>query len=163
MTGTIILIVALLVIAMALIVVEICTPTFGLLGVVALGCVVWAVYLCYEINSVLGLVMTIAMVVAMPAYIIAAVKILPKTPLGTRLHLRREVAPSGEATPEAATLDELIGRTVTTETVLRPSGMIRVDDKRVVAHAESGLIEKGMEVKIIRATGMHVVVKEVES
>ena len=87
MPGTLLLIVVLLLAAMALIVVEICTPTFGVLGLAALGCVGWAVYLAYTVNGVFGLVMVIAVVVCFPIYIIAAVKILPKTPLGNRLHL----------------------------------------------------------------------------
>ncbi|MHC4294376.1 MAG: NfeD family protein [Planctomycetota bacterium] len=163
MAGTIVLIVVLLLIAMAMIVVEICTPTFGLLGVAAAGCVVWALYLSYSINGVFGLVMTIVMIVCFPIYIVAAVKTIPKTPLGKRLHLGRKRVDSGEGTPEAEALSNLVGRKIKTETVLRPSGMIRIDGMRVVAQAESGLIEKGAEVEIIRATGMNVVVREVES
>lgn len=162
MTGTVLLIVVLLLAAMAMIVVEICTPTFGVLGLAALGCIGWAVYLAYTINGVFGLVMVIAVFVCFPIYIIAAVKILPKTPLGNLLHLGRDKTPPGEGTPEVDMLVRLVGRITTAETTLRPSGTVRIDDKRIIAQAESGMIEQGEEVKVIRAAGTHVVVRKVQ-
>jgi len=163
LTETILLIVVLVVVAMALIVVEICTPMFGLLAVLALGAVGWAVYLCYSINGVAGIVGTIVAIVALPVYSVAAVKIIPKTPLGRRLRLRRARVARGQGTPEASDLGKYVGRTTTARSILRPSGVVRLDGKRLVAQAESGLIEKGKTVKVIRATGTHVVVREVES
>jgi len=163
MAGTLILIIVLLLAAMALIVVEICTPIFGLLGVLAVGAAGWAVYLAWETHSLFGLVMTIAVLVGLPVYTVAAVKIIPKTGLGRRLHLGRDKIAPGEGTPEAAALASLVGREAPAETVLRPSGTIRIDGKRIIAHAESGMIEKGTEVRIIRAAGNHVVVRPVES
>ena len=47
------------------------------------------------------------------------------------------------------------------ETTLRPSGAIRIDKKRVIATAETGFIEEGATVKIVKAVGMNVVVREV--
>ena len=160
---TILLIVVLIVAAMALIVAEICTPTFGLLAVLAVAGVGWALYLCYTIDPVVGIVATVVVVVLLPAFAIAAVKIIPKTPLGRRLALRREPTPPGQGTPEAEDLGRFVGRRTTAETILRPSGTVRVDGHRIVAQAESGMIEKGRTVKIIRAAGTHVVVREVES
>ena len=162
MGGTILLIVVLLLIAMILIVMEVCTPMFGLIGLLALGCVGWAVYLGYTINGFFGLVMTVASLVALPIYIVATVKILPKTSLGHLLHLGKTRTPPGEGTPEADMLSQLVGRTTTAETILRPSGMIRIDGNRIVAQAESGMIEKGENVEVIRATGMGVIVRQVK-
>jgi len=162
MAGTLILIVVLLLAAMALILVEICTPMFGLLGLIAIGCAAFAVYLAYTINGVFGLVMTIVTVVGLPIYIVAAVKVLPATPLGRRLHLGRDPAASGEGTPEANELADLVGRSTIAETTLRPSGTVRIGGRRFVAQAESGMIEKGQPVTIIRAAGTHVVVRKAE-
>ena len=164
MAGTIMLIVVLLLAAMALIVVEICTPFFGMLGAVALGCVAWAVYLGWStFGGVVGLVMVMAAIVALPIYIVTAVKVLPKTPLGRRLFLARKRSSAGEGTPEAEDLADLVGRTTMAETTLRPSGTIRIDHRRIIAQAESGMIEKGDQVKVIRAAGTHVVVRKAES
>jgi membrane-bound serine protease (ClpP class) len=160
---TVLLIVVLLLVGLALIIVEICTPTFGVLALLAIGCVAGAVYLCYRVNSALGLFATVAAVLLLPTYAIVAAKVIPKTALGRRLGLRRERAERGEGTPEADDLGRFVGRTTVAESILRPSGVIRVDGRRVIAQAESGLIAKGQAVKIIRAAGTHVVVRKVES
>jgi len=163
MLADILLIIVLVLAAMALIVTEICTPTFGLLGLVAIGALAWAVYICWTISEVLGIVAAIVAVVCTPIFIVIAVKIIPKTPLGRRLALRRARAVPGGGTPEAEDLQRLVGRETTAETLLRPSGTIRIDGRRLVAQSESGLIEKGAAVRIIQAAGTHVIVRKVES
>lgn len=155
------MIVVLLLTAMVLIVAEICTPFFAMLATLAIIAAGVAVYLAWAIHPLFGLVLGVVTIVGLPIYAIAAVRILPRTILGRKLYLRRAVAPPGEATPEAETLSDLVGRRTTAETLLRPSGMIRIDGRRIVAQSESGLIEKGEEVTIVSAAGSHVVVRQV--
>jgi len=160
--GTILLILVLLVGALVLFAAEICTPTFGLLAVAAVGCLVGAVYLCFTISPVLGVVAIVALVFLIPAYLWAMIKYLPRTALGRILQLRAQSKDPGEGTPDATELDALLGRTAVAETTLRPSGAIRIDEKRVIATAETGFIKEGATVKIIKAVGMNVVVREVD-
>jgi membrane-bound serine protease (ClpP class) len=160
---TLLLVVVLIVAAMILIVVEICTPTFGVLAVAAIAAVGWAVYLCYTINGVAGLVATISAPILMLVYTVAAVRTLPKTSLGRKIGLRRDAVAAGEGTPEAGDLGRFVGRVATAETLLRPSGFVRIDGRRIVAEAETGLIEKGRQVKVIRAGGTSVIVRKVEA
>jgi membrane-bound serine protease (ClpP class) len=160
---TVFLIIVLVLVALALIVVEICTPTFGTLALVALAALAWGVYLAFTLSSVFGIVMIVALVLTMPVFLYWAVKVLPNTALGRRLALRKKPADPGEGTPEADDLAGLVGVQTTAETVLRPSGTIRVEGRRIVAQAEGGFIEKGAAVRIVRAAGTHVVVRQVES
>ena len=160
--GTLVLIAVLFLAVMVLIIVEICTPFFGLLGVVAVALACLAVYLAYGVHPLFGLVLGVAALIGLPIYTIVAVKILPGTALGRKLHLHRAQAAPGEATPEADKLSRLVGRKTKAETLLRPSGMIRVDGDRIVAQAESDMIAKGEEVEIVRAAGNHVVVRRIE-
>jgi len=146
-----------------LIVAEICTPMFGLLALLAVVCAGGGVYLCYTIDGVVGIVATVVALVGLPAYAVAAVRILPRTALGRALFLKRDAARRGEGTPEADELSRFVGKTTTAESVLRPSGTVRIDGKRIVAQAESGMIEKGQKVKVVRATGTNVVVRRVET
>ena len=162
MIQTILLIIVLILAALALIVVEICTPTFGVLGVAALGCLIGAAYAAFTISPVFGFVLIAVFVVGMPVFLYWAVKVIPNTPFGQRLALRRKPAACGEGTPEADGLARLVGIETTADTVLRPSGTVRVEGRRIVAQAESDFIEKGAKVKIIRAAGTHVIVREVE-
>ena len=160
--GTILLILALLVGSLVLLAAEICTPTFGLLAVAGVGCLVGVVYLCFTITPVLGVVAIVALVFLIPLYLWAMIKYLPRTPLGRVLQLRALRKDRGEGTPDAAELEALLGRTAVAETTLRPSGAIRVDERRIIATAETGFIKEGATVKIIKAVGMNVVVREVK-
>lgn len=156
------MIIVLLVGALLLFAVEICTPTFGVLAVAALACLAGAVYLCFGVNPTFGIMMIVALVFIIPAYLWAAIKYLPKTPLGRILQLRAERKDPGEGTPDAAELESLVGRTAVAETTLRPSGAVRIDHRRIIASAETGFVEKGATVEIIKAVGMNVVVREVK-
>ena len=163
MIQTILLIIVLILAALALIVVEICTPTFGVLGVAAFACLVGAVYAAFSISPAFGIVLIAALIVGMPVFLYWAVKVIPNTPFGQRLALRRKPVAGGEGTPEAQDLARLVGTETVADSVLRPSGTVRVEGRRIVAQAESDFIEKGAKVKIIRAAGTHVIVREVES
>lgn len=155
------LILVLLVGSLVLFAAEICTPTFGLLALAAVGCLVGAVYLCFTVSPALGVTVIVALVFLIPAYLWAMIKYLPRTALGRVLQLGTRTRDPGEGTPDAAELEALLGRTAVAETTLRPSGAIRAGDKRIIATAETGFIEEGATVKIIKAVGMNVVVREV--
>jgi membrane-bound serine protease (ClpP class) len=157
--GTVALIVILLVAAMFLIAAEIYTPVFGILIAAAIACCVGAVITAWTIDDVVGLLVLLCVLVGMPVYTVFAVKILPKTALGRRIHLTRSDVDPGEGTPESDNLQKLIGQTTIADTVLRPSGVIRIDGRRIVAQAESGMIERGEEVTVIRSAGNRLIVR----
>jgi len=159
---TILLIVVLVLGAMALIVAEICTPTFGVLALAALAAMIWACWLAFTLDAVFGIVMIVGLLIGMPVFIYHAVSILPKTALGRHLALRKTQARQGQGTPEGDLLQEFVGRSAQAETTLRPSGTIRIDDRRIVAQAESGMIEKGERVTILKACGTYVLVRKAD-
>ena len=137
-------------------------PAFGLLVLLGLGALGAAVWFCFGLSSVAGLVLLLSLIVIVPVYLTMLVKLLPKTPLGKRLFLRRARSAEADATPEADEHDAMVGREAVAETTLRPSGAIRIDGRRTIAVAETGMIEKGARVRVVRATGSNVVVREVE-
>ncbi|MDY7011562.1 MAG: NfeD family protein [Planctomycetota bacterium] len=156
------IIIVLIIAALVLFLLEICTPTFGVLAAMGVAALVAAVWLCFTLSSVAGMVLLIILLVTVPIYLVFLVRFLPRTPLGRKLFLKKASDPSS-ATPEAEDNETLIGKTGLAESLLRPTGAIRIDGRRVIATAESGMIEKGEKVKVIRATGMNVVVRREES
>jgi len=155
---TIWLIVALLVAGLVLIFVEILTPTIGILIAVGLAAFAGALWQCYTLSPIAALVMLISLVIVVPIYLTILVKWLPRSPLGKRLFLRK-AAKAGTGVPEADRNEALVGKTGVAESLMRPAGAIRIEGRRVIASAESGVIEKGQKVKVIRAEGMNVVVR----
>ncbi|MGM0805489.1 MAG: NfeD family protein [Bacillota bacterium] len=58
---------------------------------------------------------------------------------------------------------DLTGRIGVTATTLRPSGSLKLDDEFIDVVTEGSYIEKGTPVKIIKASGGRVVVREIEN
>jgi membrane-bound serine protease (ClpP class) len=155
-------IVGLIIVAMILLLFEVLTPSFGMLLVLGLAAMAGAAWLGYTISPALGLVLVLATLVGVPAYFAVVIRILPRTSVGRRLFLGRRREPEGGGTPEAAEYAALVGKTGRAETLLRPAGAIRVGGVRYIALSESGIIQKGQTVKVIRAAGMNVIVRRAE-
>jgi membrane-bound serine protease (ClpP class) len=107
----------------------------------------------------LGIVVAIVMV---PTLLITAYRILPKTRFGRRVILAPPVRERGEAIPDTAELVKLLGQTGQVVTPLRPVGMCMFAGRRVESVAESGYIQKGTVVKVIRVEGTQLTVRATE-
>ena len=141
---------------------EILTPMFGLLAAAGIAALVAAVWLTFRISGGWGVVSAIVAVLVTPVYAYYLVKYLPRSGLGRRLFLPKADRGRGEGLPEASARQALVGKTGTAETTLRPTGAVRVDGKRVIASAESGMIERGAAVRVIRASAMEIIVRRAE-
>lgn len=157
------LIAILLVAAAVLLLVEVLTPTLGLLGAAALLAMGGAIYIAFALNTWLGMLILGACMLGTPTYLYFAVKLLPNSPVGKRLFLRAAPDATNDATPESGELHTLIGKQGQAATTLRPSGEVTVDGKRYDARAEFGMIESGRAVKVVRAGGTDVVVRELDN
>jgi membrane-bound serine protease (ClpP class) len=163
MAAAIVYIVLLIVAALVLILVEILTPTFGTLGVLAVIALGGAVWQAFSLHPAAGWGVLIGMVFFLPAYLAILIRWLPRGPLGRRgVFLGKVDAGAGAGTPDAETHESLLGKVGRTETSLRPSGAVRLEGNRVMASAESGLIDKGQWVRVVDASGMNVVVRPCE-
>ena len=163
MGQSILLILALLIAAMLLFAAEVCTPMFGVLAGAGAACLAGMVYFCFKLSPALGVVAVVLMIFFVPTYLWVMGKYLPRTAIGRRLQLGGQKKPAGEGTPDVAEQELLVGKIALAETILRPSGAIRVEGKRMHATAETGFIPRGATVKIIKAVGMNVVVRQVPS
>lgn len=159
MTAQIGYIIALLVAGLLCFLLEIITPTFGILAVMGVGALIGAIYSAFTINAAWGLGTLTGVLVFVPIYLVYAVRLLPKMPISRRLFLKKAPTGTGQATPEAPEHARLVGQIGTAETDLRPSGAVRIGGKRYIAAAESGMIEKDEKVRVTKARGMDVIVR----
>ena len=141
---------------------EICTPSFGLLGVSAAVCLGAAVWKCFTISSVLGIIALAVMIVGLPIYLSLLVRLLPKLPIGRRLMLRKIEGAAGSGVPDADEYETFIGAEGVTSSTLRPSGIITVKGQRLVATAESGFLPDDTPIRVIGSTGMNLVVRRID-
>jgi membrane-bound serine protease (ClpP class) len=156
------IILLLLVAAMVLAFLEILTPSFGLLAVGAVGTLIGAIFMGFSYASWMGYLTLAASAVLGPVYVTFLVRLLPKTPLGKRMFLSKAQDATGQGTPEADTYDKMIGKKGTAATLLRPGGMVQVDNKRLPAHAETGIIEKDTPVVVVGADSMNIIVRKAD-
>jgi hypothetical protein len=96
------------------------------------------------------------------AFLIA--RFLPKVPYANRLLLAPPEQPAGaaeSALPGASEAASLLGAIGTTNTPLRPAGVVRFADKFVDVVSDGGFIPAGARVQVITVEGTRIVVKEV--
>ena len=149
------------VLAGGLIVLELFIPSQGILSILAAASLIYGIVQCFLVSQLLGLIVTVVTVAALPVFIIAMVRIWPDTWIGKQVAIRRaQKAVPGGSIPDAGKLDKLLGQSGQTITDLRPVGAVMFGQDRVDCVAEAGQIENGSEVTVIRVEGVRVVVRE---
>ncbi len=159
MTPDLIGAILLIVLAAVLVLMEILTPSMGILSLLAALVAAAGVYFSFEVSNTVGYVMIAVCAIGTPMLVILGMKFLPDTFIGKKIFLRRAPDATADACPIADELAHLVGKIAVADTELRPSGIIHVDGKRYDARSEYGLIAKGTPVDIIRAAGTDVVVR----
>jgi len=86
------------------------------------------------------------------------VRFLPETRLWRNLSLQTEMS-SSKGHVASVDLSFAIGRTGFAESVLRPSGIVRIDGARMDAISQGGYIQAGTKVKVLRLEGGSIVVE----
>ncbi|MFU8894336.1 MAG: NfeD family protein [Luteolibacter sp.] len=153
------LIILLFIIGILCIVAEVLVPG-GILGGVGVllmfgGCVL--AFTRYDVGG--GL---IALAAALAVTIVALTvefKILPKTKLGRRAFLEKQI--SGSSSIYGVEARELIGKTAEALTKLTPSGYVRIDGQRYEAFSQSGQIDVGTELRVVGSDNFRLIVSPI--
>ncbi len=143
----------------ALLVAEVFIPSFGLLSIGSLACLVGGVTIFFHHSPMAGWIGVVMAVVMVPSLLITAYKILPRTRFGKQVILAPPVRDRGDAIADTPELAKLIGRTGRVLTTMRPVGMCDFDGRRVECVAERGYLQKENRVKVIRVEGTQVTVR----
>ncbi|MBI1850794.1 MAG: hypothetical protein HYR85_10660 [Planctomycetes bacterium] len=151
-------------VGLAFIVAEILFTSFGLLAVLALGCLVGSVVFAFRESSALGFSILGGAVLAVPVTILLGFKLLPKTPIGRALILDAAKVDHGNAFPTTGGDHRLlVGKVGVAQSALRPAGVVEIDGSRVDVVTEGEMIAKGARVRVIHAEGSRIVVEETET
>jgi membrane-bound ClpP family serine protease len=149
--------------AAALLVTEVFVPSGGLISILSLACVVGGVAIFFRHSIVAGWVGIGIAVVMIPSCVIFAYKIFPKTRFGKHVLLAPPQRKHGDAIPDTEELKKLLGAVGTVVTPMRPVGMCDFSGQKVECVAESGYVEKGRQVKVIRVESTQVTVRVIET
>lgn len=146
----------LLLIGLALIVLELLFPSFGVLGIGAALALLAAIVLAFRVSHSTGISVLISTAVLVPAAVLLGMKLLPKSPLG------KVLVAQGPSFTDAAAVDrrdrELLHREGVAENLLRPVGTALFEGRRVDVTTRGEAIEAGSRVRVIEVEGNRVVV-----
>jgi membrane-bound serine protease (ClpP class) len=145
----------------ALLVAEVFVPSGGLISICSLACLIAGVAIFFRAGTAAGWIGVAIAVVMIPAVLIAAYKIFPKTRFGKSVVLSPPQRETGDAVPDTGQLEHLLGCTGVVITPLRPVGMCDFSGRRVECVAESGYVDKGGKVQVIGVQSTQVTVRAV--
>jgi membrane-bound serine protease (ClpP class) len=143
----------------ALLVAEVFIPSFGILILCSLACLVGGVWLFFQHSPAAGWIGVVVAVVMVPSLLVTAYRVLPKTRFGKRVILSPPAPARGTAIADAPELEQLVGHTGRALTTMRPVGMCDLDGRRIECVAENGYLQKDKKVKVIRVEGTQVTVR----
>lgn len=146
----------------ALIVAEVFVPSGGLITLCAIGCLSGGVAIFFSRSTAAGWTGVAIAVVMIPSVLVGAYKIFPKTRFGKRVLLMPSQRQQGDAIPDMAELKELLGAAGTVITPMRPVGMCDFSGRRLECVAESGYVEKGSRVKVIKVESTQLTVRVIQ-
>jgi len=142
-----------------LLIAEVFVPSGGLLTVCAVACVAGGIVLFFQYSIMAGWVGIAVALVLIPTVLIISYKIFPKTRFGRAVTLTPPVRSRGDAVPDTDRLAELLGKTGVVKTPLRPVGTCDFSGRRLECVAESGYVEAGKQVEVIRVQGTQLTVR----
>lgn len=162
MDGWLVFAVFLYFVAAMLIVTEVFVPSGGLISIAALACVAGALAIFFNHGKQAGLIGVGTAAIMIPTVIIIAYKIFPKTKFGKSVILIPPDRTAGDAIADTRQLKELLGSTGIVTTDLRPVGTCEFDGKRIECVAESGFIDKGKKITVIKFESTQLTVRETD-
>jgi len=145
-----------------LIVAEVLIPSAGVLSICATACLVGGVWLFFRHSATAGWIGVVVAVLMVPSLLVVAYRVLPSTRFGRQVLLAPPVRDRGDAISDTAELLKLPGRTGHVLTPMRPVGMCAFTGRKIECVAESGYVEKGKTVRVIRVDGTQVTVRIVD-
>jgi membrane-bound ClpP family serine protease len=142
----------LFVLALVIFVIDLMIPSGGILiGVTAL-LAIGSIYCAFLHSVSTGIWMIIATCLSMPLMFWLFLEVWPRTPMGKKLIV--EPSPAEEFVwsdaGEAGEGKALLGTIGLTLAELLPSGLVQIGEKTFEAFSETGPIEKGVQVKVMR-------------
>jgi membrane-bound serine protease (ClpP class) len=148
-------VIILLVVGSVLILLETVLPGM-IAGVIGVGCLVAGIVIAYvDHGPSLGNRVLLGVTAGLVALGVLWIRFFPHSRLGQAFVSRQAIGGLDVERPE------LLHKTGTALTILRPSGIAQIDGRRVDVVADGTLIEKGATVKVVAVEGLRVVVRAV--
>ncbi len=153
--------IALLGIGFIAIFIELFVPAAGVIGAAGIICMIVATVLAYIHHGTrAGTALLTAFLLGTPFVIWVGLKAFPKTFVGRKLILKEsQTRDVGYTSYTSERYEGLVGKEGIAVTMLRPSGMVRIEDSKYSVVTRGELIDKGDPVEVIKVEGSRIVVR----
>ncbi len=145
-----------------LIIAEVFLPSGGLLSVCVAACLTGGLIIFFQHSIAAGIAGVVIAFVMIPSVLVGAFKVLPKTRFGKSTTLEPPKRDLGDGIPDTERLKGLVGAIGIVLTPLRPVGTCDFNGQRVECVAESGYVEKGKKVQVIKVESTQLTVRVVK-
>ncbi|MBL8892611.1 MAG: hypothetical protein JNL67_21725 [Planctomycetaceae bacterium] len=136
---------------LVVIVLEMLLPSAGVLFVLSVLLAIAAVVFAFMHSLYLGAAMVVILAISMPGLFALFSRIWPHTPLGKKLIISAPTPDSVMPPSDKETgLGQLKGEKAEVLSPMLPTGSVRIGDKTLVATSETGAIEVGQWVRVVR-------------
>ena len=151
----------LLLVGIILVILETLLPSGGILAILAAASLIGAVALGFMQSQTTGWLVLLAVLICVPILVLLGLKALPSTPFGRKMILaesQQDKDARGRAGVDDENFELLKGKSGTTITALRPSGIAEIDGKRYSVVSESEMIEPSVEIVVKEVEGNNIIV-----
>ena len=128
----------------------------------SLLCLAGGVSIFFGVGPVFGWIGVGIAAVMIPTVLIISYRIFPKTKFGKSVTLAPPQRQPGDAIADNELLKKMVGSRGVVLTPLRPVGMCDLGGKRIECVAESGYIEKGKQIEVIKVQSTQLTVRLIE-
>lgn len=133
----------------------------GILGLIGSVLLIISAVMCFkEFGARIGIYYTSGLIICVPIVTILLMQAAPRLPIGKRLFLNTSYK---GVRVEIESIKDLIGKSGTVYSVLRPTGRVEIDGKRFEATSEGSYIAQGQPVEVIRVEGNNLIVRQKKS
>ncbi|MDQ0351033.1 membrane-bound ClpP family serine protease [Alkalibacillus filiformis] len=132
----------------------------GILGVIGFLVVLFSVAFAapdgiYATYSIAGVILG-----ALSSLILIRIDALPKRAMWGKLALKEQLTSEKGYNSLNESYKELVGKTGVTESILRPTGTVKIDEQRYSAVSNGQYIEPGQHVKVVAVDGTKILVEK---
>jgi hypothetical protein len=129
-----------------------------MLVVASLLAAIACIFFGFRSSHTAGMTLTVLILVAIPAFLVIAIKVWPHTPIGRRVILPPPSESAADADAGAGKLREMVGQCGIAQTALMPSGHVRIHNRNFNALTDQGVIEAGQAVEVVEVRQWNLVV-----
>lgn len=138
-------------------------PGFGMTGIIGITLLLGGIITAYlKMSTIMAVMATFAGIFGVGGLMLWFFLVFPKTAMGRQFVLETDSS-AAEGFVAVEDMQKYEGKQGVTLTILRPSGIARIDGERLDVITDGEFVEKGVEIKVVKTGAGRIIVAPVEN